>query len=298
MDLFVTGATGYIGSAVAARLVADGHRITALARSDAAAQTLRAAGYTPTPGDLVDAGAISRAATAADGVVHLASPNDETSGAADRISVDAVLAALDGTDKPFLYTSGLWLHGSSTTVIDESSPLDPPLVVAWRPAIEADVLAAARTGIRTVSIRPGIVYGQGGGIPAMLAGPAAAAGHVVHIGDGTNRWSPIHVADLAELYLRALDAAPAGRVYLGVSGEIVSVHDVAQAAARGAGVPGAVRSWPLDDARAAMGPFADALVLDQPATSERAATELSWHPAAAGLLVDLEHGSYAVGHAA
>src|SRR5437764_736703 len=130
-------------------------------------------------------------------------------------------------------------------------------------AVEERVLAGARRGIRSIVIRPAIVYGRGGGIPATFVESARKEGAARFIGSGENRWPLVHVDDLADLYLLALEKAPPGTLLLGVSGPSHSVRDVAAAASRGAGAEGRIRAWPLEEARKKLGPYADALVLDQ-----------------------------------
>lgn len=291
MRVFVTGASGYIGSAVAERLRAAGHEVSGLARSERAAERLRRAGVHPIPGDLSDPASVAAGARAADAVIHLATTYDP---AVDGPAVDAVLDALAGSDRPVVYTSGIWQHGDTGgAVVDEETPPRPVPLIAWRQAVEDRVREAARRGIRTVVIRPAMVYGRGGGIPAGFVESARKEGAARYVGTGENRWPFVHVDDLADLYLLALERAPAGSLFLGVAGPAYRVRDVAAAASRGAGAGGRAVSWPLEEARKTLGAYADALVLDQQASGRRAEELLGWRPHRPGVLEDLERGSYA-----
>ena len=292
MRVFLTGATGYIGSAVAERFRSAGHQLTALARSNDAAARLGAAGIEPIRGDFADPESVSAGARGADGVISLATTYDP---AVDGPAIDAILGALVGSNKPFIYTSGIWSHGDTAgKVVDESSPPKPAALVAWRQVVEDRVLAAARQKIRTVVIRPAIVYGRGGGIPAGFVESARKEGAAQFVGTGENRWPFVHVDDLADLYLLALENAPPGTLLLGVSGEAHPVRDVAAAASRGAGANGRIRAWPLEEARKKLGGYADALVLDQQASGRRAQQLLGWQPHRTDVLEDIERGSYAL----
>jgi nucleoside-diphosphate-sugar epimerase len=267
MRVFLTGATGYIGSAVAERLRAAGHQVSALARSDAAVARLTAAGIEPIRGDFAEPQSVAAGARGADGVISLATTYDP---AVDGPAIDAILEALAGSSKPFVYTSGIWSHGDTAgKVVDESSPPKPVPLVAWRQEVEDRVIGAARQKIRTVVIRPAIVYGRGGGIPAGFVESARKDGAAQFVGTGQNRWPFVHVDDLADLYLLALENAPPGTLLLGVSGEAHPVREVAAAASRGAGANGRIRAWALEDARKKLGAYADALVLDQQASGKR-----------------------------
>jgi nucleoside-diphosphate-sugar epimerase len=177
-------------------------------------------------------------------------------------------------------------------VVDETSPPKPAQIVSWRQAVEDRVLQAADRGIRSVVIRPAIVYGRGGGIPAGFVESAQKEGAARYVGTGKNRWPFVHVDDLAELYLLALEKAPPGTLLLGVSGPAFRVAEVAAAASRGAGTGGKTTGWPLEQARDKLGPSADALVLDQQASGKKAETLLGWRPSRPNVLEDLEHGSY------
>jgi nucleoside-diphosphate-sugar epimerase len=290
MKVFLTGATGYIGSAVAEHLRAAGHHLTGLARSDAAAAKLTAAGIEPVRGDFADPQSVGRAARTAEGVISMATTYDPK---IDGPAVDAMLDALAGSNKPFIYTSGIWSHGDTGgKVVDETSPPRPAALVQWRQAVEERVLQAAKRGIRTVVIRPAIVYGRAAGIPAGFVESARKAGAAQHVGAGENRWPFVHVDDLADLYRLALEKAPAGTLLLGVSGPSHPVREVAAAASRGAGAGGKTVAWPLEDAKGKLGAYADALVLDQQASGKRAQELLGWRPHRLDVLEDLERGSY------
>jgi len=291
MQVFLTGATGYIGTAVADRLAAAGHKLTGLARSDAAADRLTKAGIRPVRGDFSDPTTVGSAARSADGVISLATTYNP---AVDGPAIDAILDALAGSDKPFVYTSGIWSHGNTgDVVVDETTPPKPAALVQWRQAVEDRVREGAKRRIRTVVIRPAIVYGRGGGIPAGFVDSARKEGAARYVGSGENRWPFVHVDDLADLYLLALERAPAGSLLLGVSGPSHPVRDVAVAASRGAGAGGRTTAWPLDEARKTLGAYADALVLDQQASGRRAQETLGWRPRRPDVLEDIERGSYA-----
>lgn len=291
MRVFLTGASGYIGTAVADRLRSAGHDLAGLARSDTAAKRLQAAGIEPVRGDFSDPSSVRAAARQADGVISMATTYDP---GVDGPAIDAVLDALEGSNKPFVYTSGIWSHGDTGgKVVDETSPPRPAALVAWRQAVEDRVREGAKRGIRTVVIRPAIVYGRGGGIPSGFIESARKEGAARYVGTGDNRWPFVHVDDLADLFLLALERAPAGSLLLGVAGPSRPVREVAAAASRGAGTGGRTVGWPLEEARQKLGPYADALVLDQQASGRRAQELLGWRPHRPDVLEDIEHGSYA-----
>lgn len=291
MQVFLTGATGYIGTAVAERLRAAGHRLAALARSDASAARLESAGLQPIRGDFSDPRSVGSAAGGADGAISLATTYDPS---IDGPAIDAILDALAGSNRPFIYTSGIWSHGDTGgKVVDETSPPDPPELVRWRQKVEDRVLAGAEREIRSVVIRPAIVYGRGGGIPAGFIESARNQGAARYVGTGNNRWPLVHVDDLADLYLLALESAPPGTLLLGVHGPARRVREIAAAASRGAGAGGKTAAWPLAEAKQKLGGYADALVLDQQASGRRAQELLGWRPHRPDVLEELERGSYA-----
>jgi nucleoside-diphosphate-sugar epimerase len=178
-------------------------------------------------------------------------------------------------------------------VVDETSPPNPAALVAWRQAVEDRVLQGAKRGIRSIVIRPAIVYGRGGGIPAGFVDSARKEGAARYIGSGKNHWPMVHLDDLADLYLLAVEKAPAGTLLLGASGESQPVREIAEAASRGAGSGGRTVATPLEEARKAMGPYADALVLDQLASGRKAREMLGWQPHRPDILEEMERGSYA-----
>lgn len=290
MNIFLTGATGYIGSAIAEALMKAGHSVTGLARSDESAGQLRLKGVTPHRGDLTSPASLASAAQALDGVIHTGTTND---GRLDQAAIQAMLDALAGSGKPFVYTSGVWVLGDTGgQTADENAPLKPAALVAWRPAVERLVLDSVQRGVRPIVIRPALVYGRGGGIPAELVNSARDSGAARYVGTGENHWPVIDVDDLADLYLRAFEQAAAGTLLHAADSSAHRVKEVAEAASAGAGKDGRTESWPLEQARRTLGAYADALVLDQRVSSKKATSLLGWKPRAAGILEDLRRGSY------
>jgi nucleoside-diphosphate-sugar epimerase len=285
MRVLLTGATGYVGSAAAEALRAAGHEVTGLARSDEAAAKLDAAGFAASRGDLARPETLAAAVADADAVIHAAA----LAGEADAAAVAAMLRMLEGAGKPFVYTSGAWVLGSTgDTVADEDEPLDAAELVAWRPSVETAVLSAR--GVRGVVLRPTVVYGRGGGTPATMVRSAQRKGVVRYVGDGRQRWPTVHVDDLAELYALALGAAP-GTLLHASAGPSVTAREVAEAAAAAHGAR--AEPWPLEAARATLGAYADALALDQQVSGERARRLLGWQPRRPDVLWELREGSYA-----
>ena len=295
MNVFLTGATGYVGSAIADALLAAGHSVTGLARSEDAARKLIEKGITPRRGDLRSLDGLQAGARAFDGIIHAGTTND---GPSDTAAVCAMLDAVRGSRKPFVYTSGIWVLGDTGgKIADETAPLKPAALVAWRPGLERLVLAAAQDAVRAIVLRPAIVYGQGGGVTADLVRSARETGAARYVGTGENRWPLVHVADLGDLYRRAVEKAPSGALLHAAHGEAYRVRELAEAASVGAGAGGRTEAWPLEEARKALGPYADALVLDQQVSGAKAKSTLGWSPHGPDALEDLRCGSYAAARA-
>lgn len=292
MEIFVTGATGGIGSAVSRVLLEKGHTVSGLARSDEAAAALRAAGVTPVRGSLEDTAALEQAAARAGATVHTAMQWGEEAGALDARTVATLIQALSGSNKPLVYTSGICLMGETQgRVAGEMFPVRPPAVLSWRPAVERTVQDAKERNVRGVVLRPAMVYGRGGGLVGMMLRQARERGVIQLPGTGANHWSFVHVDDLAALYHLAIERAAAGSLYLAAHGTAVTARAVAEMAAKAAGVPGRVEFISVDAARATMGTMADCLVLDQKVLSTKAARELGWKPCGPGVLQALAAGA-------
>jgi nucleoside-diphosphate-sugar epimerase len=293
MEVFLTGATGYIGSAVAEALQKAGHKVSGLARDAEKAKALEARGVRAVQGDLLNPKGVGAEAAHADGVIHTANTNDANGARVDAAVVRAILKNLEGSGKVFIYTSGVWVLGSTgSNVADESAPVNPTPLVAFRPAVEQEVLGSKNNGVRAIVIRPAVVYGRGKGMPTAFSQSARDTGAARYIGDGESRWAFVDVDDLAQLYVLALEKGTAGSLYNAAHGPSYRVQQVAEAASIGAGAGGKTQAIPLEEARKTMGAFADALVLDQQVSGEKAMKELGWAPRAASVLEDLKAGSY------
>jgi len=281
MKVFVTGGTGYIGSVVSLQLKKAGHDVQALVRNKDKASALQGAGVKLVQGDLGNPAGYAAAAYGVQAIVHCASDPGPQHVELDRKSIQNARELLHGrVGATFIYTSGVWVLGDTAgAVADESTSTNPAQIAAWRPAHEQLTLELAKEGIRAVVVRPGIVYGGArGGIPASMFGSALKQGAAQMIGEGANHWPLVHVEDLAELYVRLVERAPAGSIFHAADASTHTLREIAEAASRAAGKGGKVSALPLDKARQSMGPFADALALDQKLSSEKARTELDWRP--------------------
>lgn len=295
MRIFVTGATGFVGSAVVQELLGAGHRVLGLARSDAAAEALAAAGAEVQRGDLEDLDSLRQGAAAADGVIHTAFIHDfsklAAAGEADRRAIEALGAALEGSGRPLVVTSALGLL-TPGRVGTEDDPPAPGSGGAHRVASEHTALALAARGVRVSLVRlPPSVHGDGdyAFVPTLIR-IARDKGVSAYLGDGNNRWSAVHRLDAAQLYRLALEQGPAGARFHGVADEGVPTRELAEVIGRHLRVP--VVSKPAEEAAAHFSWLARFFVLDLPASSARTQEQLGWRPRHPGLLADLERGRY------
>ncbi|GHE84139.1 3-beta hydroxysteroid dehydrogenase [Amycolatopsis deserti] len=297
MHVFVTGGTGQTGPTVVAELLAAGHTVTGLARSEDAAARLESLGATPHRGSLDDLDSLRSGAEAADGVLHMAYGGDYADPDAlirrDRAAIGALGEALAGSGKPLVSTSGTLVMTAGRISTEQDAP-DPGSVAAFRIAGEQACLAFAGQGVRASVVRLApTVHGPGdhGFIPALIAA-ARRAGVSAYIGDGTNRWPGVHRADAARLFRLALEKAPAGSVLHGVGESAVTIKSIAEKIAENLDV--ATAALTLEQAAGHLGnPFlARFFSLDVPVSSEHTQALLGWAPEHATLLEDLDTGDY------
>jgi nucleoside-diphosphate-sugar epimerase len=305
MRVFVTGASGWIGSAVTSELIGAGHQVTGLARSDDSAAALIAAGAEVRRGTLDDLDSLRSAAVASDGVIHLAFKHDiafsgDFQGAADadRAAVEALGDALAGSDRPFAIASGTLGIAPGRLATEEDGHGPAAGTAAWgegprtRLATAEWVLSLASRGVRASVVRlPPTNHGDGDhGFLATLVALARDKGGSGYIGDGTNRWPAVHRLDAARVVHLALERAPAGSTIHAVADEGVAIRDIAEVIGRHLNVP--VVSVAPDDAGEHFAWLAAFLAADAPASSARSRELLGWQPAQPGLLADLEQGHY------
>jgi nucleoside-diphosphate-sugar epimerase len=286
MRIFLSGATGYVGAAVLDALVRGGHDVTALVRNKEKARGVAKRGGHPAIGDLADPESYRTAAEAQDGYVHAAFDARSGRGAAiDRLVIDTILEAArrprtSGSSAParrfIIYTSGVWVLGSTPDPATEEAPINPVEHVSWRPNHEQMIASANSDQLRTVVVRPGVVYGGGDGIVGDLF-KSASNGLVRVVGDGNNHWPLVYDRDLADLYARLAVREDAAGVYHANDEGDERVNDIVSAIKPYLPVRPDVRHVPIDEARHKMGTYADALVLDQVVRSPRARA-LGWTP--------------------
>ena len=297
MRVFVTGGTGFIGSAVVRELLDAGHEVTGLARSDTAAAALTAAGAGVHRGTLADAGRLRSGADASDGVIHLAFNNiSETtdfaaSCQADRFAIETLGEALAGSDRPLVVTSGTGLLPPGRVGTERDVPDTGPFA-ALRGASETAALAFAGRGVRVSVLRlPFSVHGPDdhGFVPALI-GIARNAGVAAYPGDGTNRWPAVHRLDAANLFRLAVESAPAGVRLHAVADEGVPVRDIAEVIGRHLSLP--VTAVPGSEAEGHFGFLAHFVTMDGPASSVLTRERMGWQPVQPGLIPDLDKGHY------
>jgi nucleoside-diphosphate-sugar epimerase len=289
VNVLIIGATGYLGSAIDEALAARGHRTFGVARSDAARQKLQARGTAVVEADLAKPQTLVASVQDADAVVYAANITDADNWSVGANALRAIRKGMAGSEKTFVYISGAWVYGTTgQTPVTENSPLNPPPLVLRRLEHEHLTMEMTKVGIRGLVIRPGIVYGRGGGIATMFVQSARERGAATVLGDGTNHWATIDVTDLGALVALAVERGLPGRAYNAVNDDRPQLRAIAEAASRGAGSGGATRSVPQE----IMGLFGDCLALDQLVSSERAKADLHWKPVAPTIVEELERGSY------
>jgi nucleoside-diphosphate-sugar epimerase len=295
MRVFVTGATGFIGSAVVRELIEAGHSVTGLARSDQAAAALQVTGADVHRGSLGDLDSLRSGAAAAEGVIHTAYIHDFTptgnpraAAQTDGHAIEALGEALAGSGRPLVVASGAVVSPGRVATEDDEAPADAP-----HPRISEPVaLRLADRGVRVSVVRlPPSVHGAGDHafVPALI-GIARAKGVAAYVGDGANRWSAVHRLDAARLFRLGLETAPAGARLHAIGDEGVPFRDITEVIGRQLGVP--VLSISPAEAAGHFGTFAMFAQIDAPVSSALTQQRFGWHPEQPGLIADLEEGHY------
>jgi nucleoside-diphosphate-sugar epimerase len=292
MRVFVTGASGWVGRSVVQDLLNHGHQVLGLARTDASAELISKAGAEPHRGGLEDVESLKSGAKAADAVIHLAFIHDFTnmpkSTAADRAAIEAIGEAIEGTQKPFVITSGTLIAqlgrlATEDTDVNRNNPASD----RWKSEDLLQSLAKEKQIHGMVVRLPPSVHGAGDkGFISLLINFARRNGAVTYIGDGSARWPTVHRHDAAVLFRLAIEKGTAGAVYHAVAEQGVLMKDIMTVIGNHTQLP--VESKPLDEAVKTLGFFAHAISSDNPTSSEKTQAELGWHPEEIALLPDME----------
>jgi nucleoside-diphosphate-sugar epimerase len=291
MNVFIIGATGYIGRAVTARVLNAGHRVTALVRSEASASRLPPGDVRVVAGSVEDIQALEKGLETADAAIYLAIQGTQGASDADRAALNAIVNHFRGTPGPLLVTSGLSVYvGTPEPFVDEATRLDTaPPSQTWRVALEQELLA---TGAHVVILRPPMVYGQGTAGPVLQTALRHAREHreALVAGPGANLVPVVHVEDLAAAYVLALTRAPAGTV-LNVAATSVTGRDLGRAISYAAGLQGEIAVRTPADVVAALGPLGGPFIMDLRLSNFQVTHLLGWTPSAPSLLYELLYGT-------
>jgi nucleoside-diphosphate-sugar epimerase len=285
MNIFITGATGFVGFSVATAYRRAGHTVWGLVRSDEKARLVARHEIRPVIGTMQKPDTWKEAAAKSAVLIHAAFDYQADSLALDRRTVQELLSLGRHGPQPktLIYTSGVWVYGNTHgDLVDETTPLQPPKLVAQRPETEQQVLKSS--DVRGFVVRPGCVYGRQGGLTATWFGGTATQNGLQAIGDGKNRWAMVHADDLADAYLRIGESGLSGGVFNITDRSRWSIREMLDAVARAAGYSGEIKFVPVAEAAASMGDFAECLALDQHVDARKAVRLLGWQPKHGGFV--------------
>jgi nucleoside-diphosphate-sugar epimerase len=279
MRVFITGASGYVGHSVAKAFRAKGHTVYGLVRSQEDAHLLSLDEIWPIMGDLEQTDSYHQVLQEVEVAVHCASNyTSDKRVELDALTVDTILDIFSHSNLPrsFIYTSGIWVYGSQGyKMVDESMPIDPIEIAKWRPAHEEKVLKATSPSLRTVVMRPGVVYGGVGGLTNLLF-TSTQNGSVSIVGEGKNRWPMVHVQDLAYAYVSAAERELSNVILNVVDDSTATLGEIAEAIARAAKLEGKITTLSEDEAAKQFGPFVQGVLLDLTANNSRIKRLLGW----------------------
>jgi nucleoside-diphosphate-sugar epimerase len=293
MKIFVTGATGFIGSAIVPELINAGHQVLGLARSDAGAKSLAAAGAQVQRGDLHDLESLRTGAAQSDGVIHTAFNHDWSKFAEncemDKRAIETLGSVLRGSDRPLLVTSGVAALAEGRPATEDDSPV--PVSSTYPRTSEATAVEMGALGVNASVVRlPQVHNTSKQGLITYLVALAREKGVSAYLGDGLNRWAAVHVLDAARLYRLALEKRDAGIRYHAVAEQGVPLREIAEVIGRGLKVP--VVSKSPEEAAAHFGFFAPFVGMELRASSRKTQERLGWRPTGPGLIADLEKTRY------